>query len=111
MTISISTYTLRKVDFNEEQIKSILSGAAGFNSRLTEMTIDPTSYNKITLNEKSLSAFASPSSRNILEQGTINSLLAQLDEWNGSSSSGNALAMRAAETIRTLLAREIGEAK
>lgn len=109
MAVSVSNYSLRTVDFSEEDLKSILSYSVGFNPRLVKMEMPQGEYAKVKLEEKMMGSFAKQEGNVVLSEENINIVIAQLDSLAGSGASGNVVAERAAAVIREL--KELIKAK
>lgn len=107
MTVSVSSYQLKTAGFSEDQVKSILSYAVGFNPRSVKITFPKDEFNKVFLEEKTMGVFAnsSTSADKIIGEENVRFVAGQLEAWAGSSSQGSAMAERAAVVIRALAER------
>ena len=110
MTHTRDSYVINEIKFTEEQLKAILFGAAGVNMQLSTVRFptanDDDKFYKAVVTERISMMFYDPNAKkDVLEESYISLNLAQLDEWNGSTNYGNAVAMRSAEIIRALLVK------
>ena len=110
MTHSRDSYMINEIKFTEEQLKAVLCGAAGVNMRLSTVRFTTENYDdkcyKAVVTERISMMFYNPNAKkDVLEESYIKLNLAQLDEWNGSTNYGNAVALRSAEIIRALLVK------
>lgn len=105
MSISVSKYTLRTTGISEEDLKILVCGAVGFSPSQTEMNINESGYERISLSEKIMDfggTFAPAIA--VTSEENIKRVLASLDLLASSKDINRSLGSSAATLIRALIA-------
>lgn len=112
MPHSKMSFTVHETSFTKDEVIAIVCGAAGANSRSAIVEFKDESYDFVKVTEK-ISFFAQSlvrENQDPLHEDYVNMTLGHLDMWGASKDQGNAMALRAAEIIRALLAKPVENA-